>query len=80
MTKEINVHDCTKKEAIRNIQKVIVKYPTLDLLIVIHGFNNGSAIKEMLKNKYNIHNKRVKKTIPEPFNDGRTWIYLNKSC
>lgn len=76
MTKIIDLHDFSLGCAIKKIQRTIVENPECKKLIVIHGFNNGDVIKNTLADFRLIHNKRVIKTLPEPFNEGRTWIYL----
>ena len=76
MSIELDVHGYSTDYTIRTIQKIIVDNPKCECIEVIHGFNNGSRIKELLKNKINIHNKRVIKTVPVPFNSGRTKILL----
>ena len=76
MTKTIDVHDYSLTCAIRKIQRTIIENPKANKIIVIHGFNNGDVIKNTLTDFRLIHNKRVIKTLPEPFNEGRTWIYL----
>lgn len=76
MTKEIDLHGYPLATAIKTIQRLIVKNPKCNKIIVIHGFNNGNVIKEALVNHICIHNNRVIKTLPAPFNEGRTWIYL----
>ena len=73
---ELDVHGYTIDYTIKTIQKTIVNNPKCSCIEVIHGFNNGSKIKELLRNKFNIHNRRVLKTLPVPFNDGRTMIIL----
>ena len=76
MSIELDLHGSTVSDAIHTIQRTIVENPLCDLIIAIHGFNNGNALKTTLSNKYNIHNKRVISTSPYPYNEGRTIIYL----
>lgn len=73
---ELDVHGYSSDMMIRTIQKLIVQNPKCTCIEVIHGFNNGCTLKKILMNKWNIHNKRVLKTLPVPFNDGRTMIIL----
>ncbi len=75
---ELDVHGLTIPSVIKMIQRLIVKNPNCSCIEVIHGYNSGSKIKEYLKNKTNIHNKRVAKTLPTPFNEGRTMIFLKQ--
>ncbi len=76
MTIEIDLHGFTVSEAIHTIQRLIVNNPNCTCIEVIHGYNSGCILKDTLRNKYNIHSKRVKSTFPVPFNDGRTMIML----
>ena len=78
MTLELDLHGFTCEEAIYKIQRTIVNNPLCDCIEVIHGFNNGSVLKNLLSNKSNIHNKRVITTYPNPYNMGRTTIVLKK--
>ena len=76
MSIELDVHGYSSDLTIRAIQRTIVQNPKCTCIEVIHGFNNGCIIKQLLRNKWNIHNKRVVRTVPVPFNDGRTMIIL----
>lgn len=76
MTLELDLHGFTIPEAIKLIQRTIVNNPTCKCIEAIHGFNNGCALKNLLKNKTNLHNKRVLYTFPDPLNEGRTLIML----
>lgn len=76
---ELDLHGLTCDEAIREIQRTIVKNPTWTYIIAIHGYNNGDKLKHLLENGHNIHNRRVIKTEPDPYNKGRTYIYLKQS-
>ena len=78
MTKILDLHGFTPQVAVKKIQKTIMENPKCEKLIAIHGFNRGNAIKNILLDHHNIHNNRTIKTIPEPFNEGRTWIYLKR--
>ena len=78
MTLELDLHGLNSEEAIYTIQRTIVNNPLCDYIEVIHGFNNGSVLKDLLSNKANIHSKRVIATYPNPYNKGRTLIELKK--
>ena len=79
MTLELDVHGYSVEQAIYAIQRTIVANPKCNCLEIIHGYNNGRKLKEALMNKINIHNKRVLKTCPVPFNNGRTFEFLDVS-
>ena len=74
----IDVHGFTVAEAIYAIQRLIVNNPQCGCIEVIHGYNNGDAIKQALSNKFNIHSKRVLNTYQDEFNAGKTIICLKK--
>lgn len=76
MSLELDLHGLTIPQAIYEIQRTIVNNPSCRCIEAIHGFNNGCILKNVLKDKNNIHNKRVIKTLPVPFNEGRTLIFL----
>lgn len=44
-------------------------------VIVIHGYNHGTAIKEMINNEYK--NPHINKIISDRYNMGRTDILIN---
>ena len=48
MTKILDLHDFSLGCAIKKIQRTIVENPECKKLIVIHGFNNGDVIKNIL--------------------------------
>ncbi len=78
MNLELDLHGLTVDEAINKIQRTIVKNQTCTCIETIHGYRNGCVLKNVLMDKNNLHNKRVLKTLPHPFNEGRTIIYLKK--
>ena len=77
-TLEIDVHGFSKDATVRAIQNLIRRHPEATYIEVIHGYHNGCAIKNLLSNKCNIHSSRVLRTLPVPFNDGRTMIILKR--
>ena len=73
---ELDLHGFTLVEAIKKIQRTIMTNLKCWKLIIIHGYHNGAVIKDALKDKNNLHNKRVIKTQEDLSNPGRTFIYL----
>ena len=52
----------------------------MTLELDLHGLTPSIAIQRIqrfIEDKNNLHNKRVIKTLPVPFNAGRTFIFLN---
>ena len=76
MLVELDIHGFTVSQAIHTIQRTIIANPKCTCIEVIHGFNNGCILKKALMDKNNIHSKKVLKTLPAPFNEGRTLIFL----
>ncbi len=72
----LDLHSFTISQALHEIQRTIVANPKCNCIEVIHGYNQGEQLKLFLKDKNNLHNKRVLKTQPVPFNEGRTFIIL----
>lgn len=73
---EIDLHGCNKLESMRRIQSIIRENKDCEIIEAIHGFNNGAELKKLLSNPYNLHSKKIFKTLPVPLNDGRTFIYI----
>ena len=70
----IDVHGMTRNEARRFINNVIGIAHTNFNLTVIHGFNHGTAIKEMLECQFdNIH---ITNKLVDPINPGRTYLSI----
>lgn len=72
----LDLHGYTRKDALREIQRAIVQNPSCKLIEVVHGFNNGNELKELLRKKENLHNSRVISTVQSPCNEGRAFIHL----
>ena len=78
---QIDLHNFTLKDAKEIINKNIeycIKNNIYNLEI-IHGFNNGSKIKNYLKNSKTLRNTYadIKEIIPDLLNSGKTIIYFN---
>ncbi|MDE5714659.1 MAG: Smr/MutS family protein [Anaeroplasmataceae bacterium] len=76
MALELDLHGFTIPQALYEIQRTIIANPKCNCIEIIHGYNQGNKIKHFLRDKNNIHNRRVIRTIPVPLNDGRTFIFL----
>ena len=68
-----NVHGLKVYQAKRLINNIINISKTDIKMNVIHGYNHGTAIKEMIKN--DITNSRVYYIIPDRHNMGVTHIF-----
>lgn len=77
---QLDLHSFTLKEAIEIIKKEIINCynNNINTLEIIHGYNNGTSIKNYLKNSKELRSlKEVKEIIPSLLNSGKSIIYLN---
>lgn len=70
----VDVHGLSCKEAYRLINNIINYANSSFGLVVIHGFNHGTAIKDMLANSFNNPNIEIKYV--DPYNPGITYIHV----
>lgn len=71
----LDLHGKTKKEAKRLLNNVIniIRHPfTME---VIHGYNHGTALKDMIFEEV-INPRIVSKNVPS-YNIGETYLYIN---
>ena len=75
----VELHELKCKEAHKLVSHIIILNNSTCALRLIHGYNRGTAIKEMLwsdiRRDYNIENMYT-----EPGNPGVTIMLLNKVC
>ncbi len=69
-----DVHGMKCYEAKRFINNIINIGRTAFQLVVIHGYNHGTAIKEMLAQ--NFSNDRIYEQFPDPRNQGVTHMLI----
>ena len=77
---QLDLHSFTLKEAKEIIKKEIINCynNNINTLEIIHGYNNGTNIKNYLKNSKELRSlKEVKEIIPSLLNSGKSIIYLN---
>ena len=77
---QLDLHSFTLKEAKEKIKKEIINCynNNINTLEIIHGYNNGTSIKNYLKNSKELRSlKEVKEIIPSLLNSGKSIIYLN---
>lgn len=77
---QLDLHSFTLKEASELIKKEIINCynNNINTLEIIHGYNNGTSIKNYLKNSKELRSlKEVKEIIPSLLNSGKSIIYLN---
>ena len=76
---QLDLHSFTLKEAKEIIKKEIINCynNNINTLEIIHGYNNGTSIKNFLKNSKELRSlKEVKEIIPSLLNSGKSIIYL----
>ena len=77
---QLDLHSFTLKEAKEIIKREIINCynNNINTLEIIHGYNNGTSIKNYLKNSKELRSlKEVKEIIPSLLNSGKSIIYLN---
>lgn len=71
----IDVHGLSCHEARRLITNMVnVGCNMAYTLVIIHGFNRGTAIKDMLANDFSL--SRVHSNWPDPVNPGVTYLSI----
>ncbi|MGL4335312.1 MAG: hypothetical protein ACRCST_00355 [Turicibacter sp.] len=72
--KEIDIHRMRALDAKRYLEKTIQTYgPEVCEVIVVHGFNGGTALREMIMSEFK--SPKVKQKVPS-LNPGRTRLIL----
>lgn len=77
---QLDLHSFSFLEAKEKIKKEIIYCynNNINSLEIIHGYNNGTKIKNYLKNSKELRDlKEVKEIIPSLLNSGKSIIYLN---
>ena len=78
---QIDLHNISLKEAKEIINNNIIYCikNKINILEIIHGFNNGSKIKTYLKNSKTLKENfpEIKEILPDLLNSGKTIIYFN---
>ena len=69
-----DVHGMKCYEAKRFINNIINAIRTTFQLIIIHGYNHGTAIKDMLADSFK--NRHVYSQFQDQYNRGRTRMYV----
>lgn len=70
----VDVHGMKCCEARRFINNIIVVANMDCHLVIIHGYNHGTAIKEMLSQSFN--NRHIYERFPDPYNQGVTHMSI----
>ena len=68
----VDVHGMTVKAAKRLINNIINMAMTVVEIVIIHGYNHGTAIKDMLLNRF--ENSHIDHIFSDEFNMGVTHI------
>lgn len=74
----IDLHGCSvemaKKEVVKQAAALSHKHKEM-CFEVIHGYNSGSKIKQMLLQGFKC--KYIRKILPDPYNEGRSLVWIN---
>lgn len=72
----IDVHGKFVEDALQAVRQAIASAPfTIEKVVVIHGYNNGTAIKEALRR---LHGPRIVEVSPSLLNPGETVVWLKR--
>ena len=71
---QVDVHGMSCCEARRFMNNLINTIGFDCSITVIHGYNHGTAIRDMLENQFD--NCHVRNRQPDPFNPGRTFLSI----
>lgn len=78
MNETIDVHGMTKNEAKKAIEKLIASCPKgTERVTVIHGYHNGTELKEMIQSRNGIRSKRIERK-RYTMNQGETIFILKR--
>lgn len=69
-----DVHGMKCRQARRFINNIINVIRMVFHLMIIHGYNHGRAIKDMLAGDF--HNIHISEQHPDPYNQGVTYMSL----
>lgn len=76
-TLTINIHGMYVDDAMKAVRDFVNKAPrNVDKIIVIHGYNNGTALKDAVRHR--LHSPRILEISPNFFNEGETTLWLRK--
>ena len=70
----VDVHGMKCAQARRFINNIINTAHCAVRLVIIHGYNHGTAIKEMLSS--NFHNAHIEEQFPDIYNLGMTHMLI----
>ena len=72
---KLDLHGMRKNEAKYVINGIISMYNFEFTMMLIHGYSNGTVIKDMIQ--YDIHNKRIVAKSVYMHNKGVTYLFVN---
>ena len=74
----IDLHGLSVEQAKKSINNLIALTSKHTRIEVIHGYNHGTCIKEMIRNKERFNNKRVTKLESVNHNPGATILEIEE--
>lgn len=76
-TLSINIHGMYVEDALKAVREFVSKAPrTTEKIIVVHGYNNGTALQEAVRHR--LHSPHIREIMPSFFNEGETVLWLRK--
>ena len=72
----IDIHGLVEYDAIKTLEKFIANAPKdCEQIIVIHGYSQGSVLKDMVRNPNKLRSRRIRRRI-YTMNQGETILEL----
>lgn len=76
---QFDLHGYNRKTAERQIKNIIAVIPQECYLEIIHGYNNGTVLKELINSE--LKNDRIAERIAKKNNPGVTTVHIKeKAC
>ncbi len=72
----LDIHGMVEYDAIKYLQQYIAKNQNVKEIIVVHGSNGGTILRDMVRNKKKLTSKRIVSRVQGLHNDGETILIL----
>lgn len=70
----VDLHGLNKKNASKILRNIIAMYQFPFCLVLIHGYNHGTVLKELIWNELN--NERISSKMTPDYNPGITYLSI----
>lgn len=76
-TLRIDIHGYLVEDALKELRQFVANAPkTTEKIIVIHGYNNGTALQDAVR--YRLRSPRIQEVAPRFGNDGESIIWMKR--